>query len=79
VPVNHVGRSVDIAEVAAYLCSEEAGYATRIVLDVDGGISIGSALRQFYFVNADQDWSRESRPVPWVLQGRKAVGDAQLS
>jgi 3-oxoacyl-[acyl-carrier protein] reductase len=45
VPLGHIGRPEDIAEAAAYLCSEEAGYVTGVVLDVDGGIGIGSALR----------------------------------
>jgi len=45
VPLGHIGRPDDIAEAAAYLCSEAAGYVTGVVLDVDGGISIGSALR----------------------------------
>ncbi len=45
VPMGHVGAPTDIAEAAAYLCSQAAGYVTGVVLDVDGGISIGSALR----------------------------------
>ncbi|WP_020419771.1 3-oxoacyl-ACP reductase FabG [Amycolatopsis sp. ATCC 39116] len=45
VPAGHIGDPADIAEAAAYLCSEAAGYVTGVVLDVDGGISIGSALR----------------------------------
>lgn len=45
VPMRHIGDPNDIAEAAAYLCSEAAGYVTGVVLDVDGGISIGSALR----------------------------------
>ena len=45
VPMGHIGDPADIAEAAAYLCSEAAKYVTGVVLDVDGGISIGSALR----------------------------------
>ncbi|MEV5831631.1 SDR family NAD(P)-dependent oxidoreductase [Spirillospora sp. NPDC052242] len=45
VPMGHIGDPTDIAEAAAYLCSQAAGYVTGVVLDVDGGISIGSALR----------------------------------
>ena len=45
IPVGHTGTPEDIAEAAAYLCSPAAGYLTGVVLDVDGGISIGSSLR----------------------------------
>ena len=45
IPARHIGDPADIAEAAGYLCSEAAGYVTGVVLDVDGGISIGSALR----------------------------------
>jgi 3-oxoacyl-[acyl-carrier protein] reductase len=45
VPMGRIGDPADIAEAAAYLCSEAAAYVTGVVLDVDGGISIGSALR----------------------------------
>jgi 3-oxoacyl-[acyl-carrier protein] reductase len=45
VPMRHTGRPEDIAEAAAFLASEAAGYITGIVLDVDGGISIGSSIR----------------------------------
>jgi 3-oxoacyl-[acyl-carrier protein] reductase len=45
IPVRHTGRPEDIAEAAAYLCSRQATYVTGVVLDVDGGISIGSSTR----------------------------------
>ncbi len=45
VPMRHTGTPEDIAEAAAFLASEAAGYITGIVLDVDGGISIGSSIR----------------------------------
>ncbi|WP_030186706.1 SDR family oxidoreductase [Streptomyces sp. NRRL S-813] len=45
IPMRHTGRPEDIAEAAAFLGSEAAGYITGIVLDVDGGISIGSSIR----------------------------------
>jgi len=45
VPVRHIGAPQDIAEAAAFLCSPAARYITGVVLDVDGGISIGSSIR----------------------------------
>jgi len=45
VPMRHTGRPEDIAEAAAFLASEAAGYISGVVLDVDGGISIGSSIR----------------------------------
>ena len=45
IPMRHTGRPADIAEAAAFLASEAAGYITGVVLDVDGGISIGSSIR----------------------------------
>ena len=45
IPMRHTGRPEDIAEAAAFLASEAARYITGIVLDVDGGISIGSSIR----------------------------------
>jgi 3-oxoacyl-[acyl-carrier protein] reductase len=45
IPMRHTGGPTDIAEAAAFLASEAAGYITGVVLDVDGGISIGSSIR----------------------------------
>lgn len=45
VPLGHAGQPADIAAGAAFLASPEAGYVTGIVLDVDGGIGIGSSIR----------------------------------
>ncbi len=45
IPQRHTGDPADIAEGAAFLASEAAGYITGVVLDIDGGISIGSSIR----------------------------------
>ena len=45
IPLGHTGEPADIAAAAAFLCSEEARYVTGVVLDVDGGIGIGSSIR----------------------------------
>jgi len=45
IPVKRIGRPEEIAEAAAFLCSEQAGYITGVVLDVDGGIGLGISLR----------------------------------
>ncbi|HKN97802.1 MAG TPA: 3-oxoacyl-ACP reductase FabG [Pseudonocardiaceae bacterium] len=45
IPMGHIGSPDDIAEAAAYLCSDAAAYVTGVVLDVDGGIGIGSSVR----------------------------------
>lgn len=45
VPVGRVGWPEEIAEAAAFLCCEQAGYVTGVVLDVDGGIGLGISLR----------------------------------
>jgi 3-oxoacyl-[acyl-carrier protein] reductase len=45
VPMRHTGDSADIAAAAAFLCSPEAAYMTGVVLNVDGGIAVGSAAR----------------------------------
>ena len=45
IPLRRTGQPDDVAEAAAYLCSRAAGYITGVVLEVDGGISIGSAIR----------------------------------
>jgi 3-oxoacyl-[acyl-carrier protein] reductase len=41
VPVPRFGTADDVAEAAAFLCSDEAGYITGQVLHVDGGMVMG--------------------------------------
>ena len=38
VPLKRFGEAADIANITAYLCSEEAGYITGQCLTVDGGM-----------------------------------------
>lgn len=45
IPVQHPGEPEDIASAACFLASPEARYITGVVLDVDGGIGIGSSVR----------------------------------
>jgi len=45
VPLRHTGDPADIANAAAFLASDDARYITGVVLDVDGGIGIGSSIR----------------------------------
>ena len=40
VPLRRFGEASDIATMAAYLCSEEAGYITGQVFTVDGGMAM---------------------------------------
>jgi 3-oxoacyl-[acyl-carrier protein] reductase len=45
VPLQRAGHPDDIAAAVSFLASDEARYITGVVLDVDGGISIGSSIR----------------------------------
>ncbi|WP_432181580.1 SDR family oxidoreductase [Streptomyces sp. NBC_00063] len=45
IAMRHTGDPTNIAEAAAFLCSPTARYITGVVLDVDGGIGIGSSIR----------------------------------
>jgi 3-oxoacyl-[acyl-carrier protein] reductase len=40
VPLRRFGEASDVAHMAAYLCSEEAGYITGQVFTVDGGMAM---------------------------------------
>jgi 3-oxoacyl-[acyl-carrier protein] reductase len=45
VPQRVTGEPTDIAEAVAFLTSPAARYITGVVLDVDGGLGIGSSIR----------------------------------
>ena len=45
VPVGRAGRPEEIADAALFLAQPTSGYITGVVLDVDGGYSIGASLR----------------------------------
>jgi 3-oxoacyl-[acyl-carrier protein] reductase len=45
VPQRVTGHPTDIAEAATFLASPAARYITGVVLDVDGGLGIGSSIR----------------------------------
>ncbi len=40
VPLKRFGEAADVANITAYLCSEEAGYITGQVFSVDGGMAM---------------------------------------
>jgi NAD(P)-dependent dehydrogenase (short-subunit alcohol dehydrogenase family) len=40
-PLGKLGKPADVAEAAYFLCSDNSGYLTGVVLPVDGGNSIG--------------------------------------
>ena len=40
VPLRRFGESADVANMVAYLCSDEAGYITGQVFNVDGGMAM---------------------------------------
>jgi 3-oxoacyl-[acyl-carrier protein] reductase len=42
IPLRRLGKPEDVARVALFLASEDAGYVTGQVLTVDGGLSLGA-------------------------------------
>src|SRR5262245_20398813 len=42
IPMKRIGKPEDVARVAVFLASEDAGYITGQVLTVDGGLSLGA-------------------------------------
>ena len=40
IPLGRFGKPEDIANMAAYLASEKAGYITGQIISVDGGMAI---------------------------------------
>jgi len=41
IPLGRIGSDLDVANAVAFLASEEAGYITGHVLNVNGGILMG--------------------------------------
>jgi 3-oxoacyl-[acyl-carrier protein] reductase len=41
IPLGHIGSDADVAHAVAFFASEEAGYITGAVLDVNGGMFMG--------------------------------------
>jgi 3-oxoacyl-[acyl-carrier protein] reductase len=41
IPMGRMGRAEEVGEIAAFLCSEKAGYITGALIPVDGAISTG--------------------------------------
>jgi NAD(P)-dependent dehydrogenase (short-subunit alcohol dehydrogenase family) len=41
VPLGRFGNLADISQAALWLCSDQAGYITGVVLPVDGGLTLG--------------------------------------
>jgi len=41
VPLGRMGTDVEVAAAIVFLASEEAGYITGTVLDVNGGLRMG--------------------------------------
>ncbi len=44
IPLRRLGRPEDVARLAVFLASADAGYITGQVLTVDGGLSLGAAI-----------------------------------
>jgi 3-oxoacyl-[acyl-carrier protein] reductase len=40
IPIGRWGRPQEVADVAAFLCSEHAGFITGEILDVNGGFLV---------------------------------------
>ncbi|NQW12610.1 MAG: SDR family oxidoreductase [Alphaproteobacteria bacterium] len=40
IPVGRLGQPADVADLAAFLCSEHAGFITGVVVDINGGYLI---------------------------------------
>ena len=45
-PVGRLGRPEEVADLALYLCSEQASFITGAVIPVDGGFVPASAMRR---------------------------------
>ncbi len=65
-PVGRLGKPEDIARMAVFLCSEDAGYVTGAEVLVDGGQTLHGYPRWFSadYATAGAEWTPHSQPKP---------------
>jgi len=63
-PVGRLGKPEDIARMAAFLCSDEAGYVTGAEILVDGGQTLHGYPRWFSanYVETGAEWTPHTGP-----------------
>jgi NAD(P)-dependent dehydrogenase (short-subunit alcohol dehydrogenase family) len=63
-PVGRLGKPEDIARMAVFLCSEEAGYVTGAEILIDGGQTLHGYPRWFSadYAEAGGEWTPHTQP-----------------